>query len=162
MWTRTVRGISRSALFINVGGRASVPEMPGVDRIKYLTNSSMMDVDVLPAHLVVIGGSYVGLEFAQMYRRFGSEVTVIEMLPRLIPIEDEDAAKELAKQFGKRGIALQLGKTCTKVEDSGSELTVHFGEGEYAETEEAIRTLLGDEDVATAADGIEPGYSMPR
>src|SRR5271165_7161923 len=79
-------------IFINVGGRAQTPPMPGLDQVKYLTNSSMMDVDILPRHLVVIGGSYVGLEFGQMYRRFGSEVTIIEMGPRLIHREDEDVS----------------------------------------------------------------------
>ena len=71
-------------IFINVGGRASVPEMPGIHDVPFLTNSSMMDVDFLPEHLVVVGGSYVGLEFAQMYRRFGSDVTIVEMAPRLV------------------------------------------------------------------------------
>jgi hypothetical protein len=84
----------------------------------------------VPARLVVLGGGIIGCEFASIFRRFGSEVTIIEMLPRLIPAEDEDAAKELAKQFGKRGIALNLEKQCTKVEDKGGSLTVHFGEGE--------------------------------
>ena len=69
-------------IFINVGGRASVPEMTGIHDVPFLTNSSMMDVDFLPEHLVVVGGSYVGLEFGQMYRRFGSDVTIVEMGPR--------------------------------------------------------------------------------
>jgi pyruvate/2-oxoglutarate dehydrogenase complex dihydrolipoamide dehydrogenase (E3) component len=68
-------------IFINVGGRAAIPPIPGLDQVPYLTNSSMMDIDFLPAHLVILGGSYVGLEFAQAYRRFGSEVTVIELAP---------------------------------------------------------------------------------
>src|ERR671933_1100163 len=84
----------------------------------------------VPRRLVVLGGGIIGCEFASIFRRFGSAVTIIEMLDTLIPQEDADAAKELAKQFGKRGIALQLGKQCTRVDDSGSELTVHFGEGE--------------------------------
>jgi pyruvate/2-oxoglutarate dehydrogenase complex dihydrolipoamide dehydrogenase (E3) component len=71
-------------IFINVGGRASIPPLPGIHEVPFLTNSSMMDVDFLPEHLLVVGGSYIGLEFAQMYRRFGSEVTVVEMGPRLI------------------------------------------------------------------------------
>ena len=80
-------------VFINVGGRASVPEMPGIHDVPFLTNSSMMDVDFLPEHLVIVGGSYVGLEFGQMYRRFGSEVTIVEMGPRLIGREDEDVSE---------------------------------------------------------------------
>src|SRR5262245_15190682 len=70
-------------IFLNVGGRASVPDIPGLNQVDYLTNSSMMDVDFLPPHLLVLGGSYVGLEFGQMYRRFGSAVTIIEVGPRL-------------------------------------------------------------------------------
>jgi dihydrolipoamide dehydrogenase len=84
----------------------------------------------VPKRLVVLGGGIIGCEFASIFRRFGSEVTIIEMLDTLIPQEDADAANELAKQFGRRGITLHLGKQSTKVEDSGSELTVHFGDGE--------------------------------
>src|SRR6516165_9801960 len=77
---------------INVGGRALVPPMPGINEVPYLTNSSMMDVDFLPHHLIIVGGSYIGLEFGQMYRRFGSQVTIIEMAPRLVRHEDEDVS----------------------------------------------------------------------
>ena len=73
-------------IFINVGGRALVPDMPGVNDVDYLTNSTMLDLDVLPRHLVIVGGSYIGLEFAQMYRRFGAQVTVVEKGPRLIEV----------------------------------------------------------------------------
>src|ERR687895_1951475 len=82
-------------IFINVGGRALVPPMPGLDQVPYLSNSSIMELDYLPEHLLIIGGSYIGLEFAQMYRRFGSRVTVIEMGPRLIGREDEDVSAEV-------------------------------------------------------------------
>ena len=68
-------------VFINVGGRASVPDLKGIHEAAFLTNSSIMNVDVLPEHLVIIGGSYIGLEFGQMYRRFGSQVTIVEMVP---------------------------------------------------------------------------------
>src|SRR5262245_2065383 len=84
-------------IFINVGGRAAVPPIPGLDQVSYLTNSSMMDVDFLPPHLIVLGGSYVGLEFAQMYRRFGSEVTVVELAPHLVAREDEDVSRAIAE-----------------------------------------------------------------
>src|SRR5690242_1432709 len=80
-------------IFINVGGRASVPAMPGVHDVPFLNNSSMMDLDFLPEHLVVVGGSYIGLEFGQMYRRFGSQVTIVEMGSRLIAREDEDVSE---------------------------------------------------------------------
>ena len=82
--------LSSNRIFINVGGRAVVPEMPGLDQVAYLTNSSMMQVDFLPEHLIIVGGSYVGLEFGQMFRRFGSQVTILEMGPRLVHREDED------------------------------------------------------------------------
>src|SRR5213075_1368052 len=78
------RTLSAEKIFINVGGLAFVPGLPGLEDVPYFTNSSMMDVDFLPEHLVIVGGSYIGLEFAQMYRRFGSSVTVIEMGPRLV------------------------------------------------------------------------------
>src|SRR5438046_3077739 len=86
------RLLEAEQIFINVGGRALVPDMPGIAEIPYLNNSTIMHVDFLPEHLVIVGGSYIGLEFAQMYRRFGSKVTVIEMGPRLIGREDEDVS----------------------------------------------------------------------
>ena len=79
-------------IFLNVGARATVPQMPGLEQIEYLTNSSMMEIDFLPRHLIIVGGSYVGLEFGQMFRRFGSEVTILEMGPRLVSREDEDVS----------------------------------------------------------------------
>ena len=97
-------GSPRSKIFINVGGRAVAPPMPGLDQIPYLNNSSMMDVDFLPEHLVVVGGSYIGLEFGQMYRRFGSEVTIIEKGPRLIGREDEDVSAAIQEILEKEGI----------------------------------------------------------
>src|SRR6185369_7668549 len=81
--------IEADHIFINVGGRAYAPPMPGLSEVKYLNNSSMMEVDFLPEHLIIVGGSYIGLEFGQMYRRFGSQVTIIEKMPRLIAREDE-------------------------------------------------------------------------
>src|SRR5690349_23898363 len=93
--------LTASKIFINVGGRAFVPEIPGLDQIQYFTNSTMLDIDFLPPHLIIVGGSYIGLEFAQIYRRFGSEVTVIEMAPRLIPREDEDTSGAVADILGK-------------------------------------------------------------
>ncbi len=95
-------------IFINVGGRALVPPIPGLDQVPYFTNSSMMDVDFLPPHLVVLGGSYIGLEFAQVYRRFGSEVTVVELAPRLIAREDEDVSQAIADILADEGIDIRL------------------------------------------------------
>jgi pyruvate/2-oxoglutarate dehydrogenase complex dihydrolipoamide dehydrogenase (E3) component len=110
-------------IFINVGGRASVPSMPGLDQIEYLTNSSMMDIDFVPQHLVIVGGSYVGLEFAQMYRRFGSEVTVIEMAPRLIRREDEDVSAAILGILEREGVSVRLNAKCVIVAKSGAEIT---------------------------------------
>ena len=99
-------------IFINVGGRASVPELPGIHDVPFLTNSSMMDVDFLPVHLVIVGGSYIGLEFAQMYRRFGSEVTIVEMGPRLIGREDEDISDAVREILEAEGIHIRLNAKC--------------------------------------------------
>jgi dihydrolipoamide dehydrogenase len=109
------------------------PPIDGLDSERCVDSTGLLAQNEVPKRLVILGGGIIGVEFASIFRRFGSEVTVIEMLPRLIPLEDEDAGKELAKQFQRRGIALQLEKTCTKVEDSGSVLTVHFGENETVE-----------------------------
>src|SRR5580698_6822680 len=84
--------LTADRIFINVGGRAMVPQMPGIEEIPYLTNSSIMDVDFLPRHLIIVGGGHIGLEFAQMYGRFGSEVTIIGRAPRLTRQEDEDVS----------------------------------------------------------------------
>jgi pyruvate/2-oxoglutarate dehydrogenase complex dihydrolipoamide dehydrogenase (E3) component len=99
-------------IFINVGGRASVPPMQGINDVPFLTNSSMMDVDFLPRHLVIVGGSYVGLEFGQMYRRFGSDVTIVEMGPRLIGREDEDVSEAVREILEAEGIRLRLNAKC--------------------------------------------------
>jgi pyruvate/2-oxoglutarate dehydrogenase complex dihydrolipoamide dehydrogenase (E3) component len=102
-------------IFINVGGRASTPSIPGLDQVEYLTNSSMMGVDYLPRHLVIIGGSYIGLEFAQIYRRFGSEVTVIEMAPRLIAREDPDVSQGVSDILTGEGIDVRVNAKCLAV-----------------------------------------------
>jgi pyruvate/2-oxoglutarate dehydrogenase complex dihydrolipoamide dehydrogenase (E3) component len=107
--------LTAERIFINVGGRASVPAMPGLHDTPYLTNSSIMEVDFLPEHLLIVGGSYIGLEFAQMYRRFGSEVTVIEMAPRLIPREDEDISAAVTEILEREGIAIRTNAKCISV-----------------------------------------------
>ena len=99
-------------IFINVGGRPAVPPMPGLDQVPYLANEAMMDVDFLPEHLIVVGGSYIGLEFAQMFRRFGSRVTVIEMASRLVAREDDDVSMGIADVLEAEGIELRLNATC--------------------------------------------------
>jgi pyruvate/2-oxoglutarate dehydrogenase complex dihydrolipoamide dehydrogenase (E3) component len=111
-------------IFINVGGRAFVPDIPGLGEVSYFTNGTMLDVDFVPPHLIVIGGSYIGLEFAQIFRRFGSEVTVIEMAPRLIPREDEDTSAAVADILKAEGVALHLGAHGLKVAKRGREIAV--------------------------------------
>jgi pyruvate/2-oxoglutarate dehydrogenase complex dihydrolipoamide dehydrogenase (E3) component len=111
-------------IFINVGGRALVPPIPGLDQTPYLTNGTMMDVDFLPAHLVVLGGSYVGLEFAQMYRRFGSEVTVVELAPRLVAREDEDVSQAIADFLAEEGIDIRVDSRVVGVEKQGDKVAV--------------------------------------
>jgi pyruvate/2-oxoglutarate dehydrogenase complex dihydrolipoamide dehydrogenase (E3) component len=116
--------LSAERIFINVGGRASVPKIPGLDGIDYLTNSSMMDIDYLPRHLLVLGGSYIALEFGQMYRRFGSEVTVVEIGPRLVPREDEDVSQAIAGFLGREGIEIQTNAKCLNVSKHDGEIVM--------------------------------------
>ncbi len=111
-------------IFINVGARAFRPPIPGLDTVDYLTNSSMMDVDFLPPHLLVIGGSYVGLEFAQMYRRFGSEVTVIQRGHRLISREDDDIADAARAILEAEGIRVLTGTCDFRVEKRDAQIAV--------------------------------------
>jgi pyruvate/2-oxoglutarate dehydrogenase complex dihydrolipoamide dehydrogenase (E3) component len=111
-------------IFLNVGGRASTPPLRGLDQVNYLNNSTMMDVDFLPEHLIVVGGSYVGLEFAQMYRRFGSEVTVVEMGPRLIQREDEDVSEAVKTILESEGIKMRLSAECIALEKRGDKVAV--------------------------------------
>jgi len=109
------------------------PPIQGLDSQRCVDSEGLLAQTEVPNRLVILGGGIIGCEFASIFRRFGSEVTIIEMLPRLIPAEDEDASKELAKQFAKRGITLHLEKQCTKVENSATGLTVYFGDGETVE-----------------------------
>jgi len=109
------------------------PPIPGLESDLCVDSTGLLSQTEVPRRLVVLGGGIIGVEFASIFNRFGSEVTIIEMLDTLIPQEDADAAKELAKAFGKRGIALHLGKQATHVEQRGNTLTVSFGEGETVE-----------------------------
>jgi pyruvate/2-oxoglutarate dehydrogenase complex dihydrolipoamide dehydrogenase (E3) component len=111
-------------IFINVGGRASVPEMPGIHDAPFLTNSSMMEIDFLPEHLVIVGGSYVGLEFGQMYRRFGSEVTIVEKGPRLIGREDEDVSDAVREILEVEGILIRTNAKCISLAKRDTRIAV--------------------------------------
>ena len=116
--------LSADRIFLNVGGRALVPDMAGLDQVNFLTNTSMLDLDVLPRHLVIVGGGYVALEFAQMYRRFGSEVTVVEKGPRLIQREDEEVSAAVQDILEAEGIRIRLRAECISFAQLGADIAV--------------------------------------
>ncbi len=119
-------------IFLNVGGRAIVPDLPGIDQVPYLTNTTMLALDHLPEHLVVVGGSYVGLEFAQMYRRFGAQVTIVEKGPRLIAREDEDVSEAIREILVREGITVRTNAECIRFapHERGVAVGVTCAEGE--------------------------------
>jgi len=129
-------------IFINVGGRALVPDMPGIGEIDVLTNSSMMSVDFLPKHLIVIGGSYIGLEFGQMFRRFGSEVTIIEMGPRLISREDEDVSTAVREIVEHEGVQVRLNAKCISFAKRGDEIAASLDCSDGAPQVQGTHVLL--------------------
>ena len=104
--------LTAKQIFLNVGGRASVPDLPGVHDVPFFTNSSLLAFTELPRHLVVVGGSYIGIEFGQMYRRFGSEVTIVERAPRLVPREDEDVSAAIQDILEREGITVRVDAEC--------------------------------------------------
>jgi pyruvate/2-oxoglutarate dehydrogenase complex dihydrolipoamide dehydrogenase (E3) component len=116
--------ISAERIVLNTGGRAAVPPIPGLERVPYLTNSSLLALEELPRHLVIVGGSYVGLEFAQIFRRFGSEVTVVEKGPQLMKREDPDVAESVRGILEKEGIAQRLSAECIQLGGGGTEISV--------------------------------------
>ena len=123
-------GLSFKSAIIATGSYPVTPPIPGLESPRCVDSTGLLAQTEVPARLVVLGGGIIGCEFASIFNRFGTEVTIIEMLPHLIPTEDEDAAKELEKAFRKRDIAQYLSKQCTQIDDHGGHLTVHFGEGE--------------------------------
>ena len=125
--------ISFSSAIVATGSYPMRPPIPGLESPRCVDSTGLLAQTEVPRRLVVLGGGIIGCEFASIFERFGTEVTIVEMLDRLIPQEDAEAAKELGKSFGRRGIVLQLGKQCTQVDDTGSGLVVHFGEGETVE-----------------------------
>ena len=121
-------------IFINVGGRASTPPIPGLDQVAYLNNSSLLDLDEVPPHLLVIGGSYIGLELAQVYRRFGSEVTVVELAPRLLPREDDDVSAAITEFLQEEGITIHTNVRARSVAPNGNGIMLTIeGEGGVSE-----------------------------
>jgi pyruvate/2-oxoglutarate dehydrogenase complex dihydrolipoamide dehydrogenase (E3) component len=161
--------IEANRIFVNVGGRARVPDMPGVDRSSFLTNSSILRLEELPSHLVVVGGSYVGLEFAQTYRRFGSEVTVVEMAPRPIPREDPDISEAIRGVFVKEGITVRTSAKCIRLSPHGRGIAVGVACEEGPPEVVASHVLLAvgrrpnTDDLGLDAAGVETdarGYIM--
>ena len=116
--------LTASRIFINVGARAAVPEMPGVHDVPFLTNTSILALATVPRHLVIVGGSYIGLEFGQMYRRFGAQVTIVEMAPRLISREDEDVSLAIRGILEAEGISIRTGAKCISLARRGQDIAV--------------------------------------
>jgi len=150
--------------FLNVGGRPLVPDMPGLERVSCLTNVTMMDLDVVPPHLVVVGGSYVGLEFAQMFRRFGSRVTVVEMGPRVVAREDDDVSLEIQKFLVEEGIELRLDAECVSVQKEAEGLSIGLSCKSGAPRERGTHLLLAVGRVPNTDDlGVEAaGIAIDR
>ena len=127
--------VSFKSAVVATGSYPLRPPIEGLDSPRCVDSTGLLAQTEVPRRLIVLGGGIIGCEFASILRRFGSEATIIEMLPSLIPQEDVDAAVELAKQFGRRGITLHLGTSAERVEDNGSELRVHFGGGQIVEAD---------------------------
>lgn len=148
-------------IFINTGGRAVIPDMPGIDEIDYLTNTGILQLDTLPEHLVVIGGSYIGLEFAQMYRRFGAKVTIVEKGPRLVSREDEDVSEAIRQIIEAEGIECRLNAECIsfKRHAMGAQVSVDCSSGAPAIVGShvllAIGRLPNTDDLDVEKAGIE-------
>jgi pyruvate/2-oxoglutarate dehydrogenase complex dihydrolipoamide dehydrogenase (E3) component len=125
------QALTSEQIFVNVGGRPRIPSFPGIDGVAFLTSTSLLELQELPAHLIIVGGSYVGLEFAQMYRRFGSDVTVIEKETGLLPREDPDVSAEIQSALEAEGIEIRLGAECIQLsQNAGSVIAnVHCATG---------------------------------
>lgn len=148
-------------IFLNVGGRPAVPDLPGVGDVPYLTNADMIALEAAPAHLVVAGGSYIGLEFAQMFRRFGSEVTIVEAGPRLIGREDADTSESIRAILEGEGIAVRTSATCIRLERAAAGVAVGVDCAEGAPRVVGSHVLLATgrrpntDDLGLDAAGIE-------
>jgi dihydrolipoamide dehydrogenase len=126
-------GLSFKTAIVATGSYPVTPPIPGLDSPRCVDSTGLLAQTEVPRRLVVLGGGIIGCEFASIFERFGTEVTMIEMLESLIPQEDSDATSELRKSFARRGIVVHLGKQCTRVDDTGDGLVVHFGDGETVE-----------------------------
>jgi pyruvate/2-oxoglutarate dehydrogenase complex dihydrolipoamide dehydrogenase (E3) component len=137
--------LTSEQIFINVGGRPRIPAFPGMDRVAFLTSTSLLELEELPAHLIIVGGSYVGLEFAQMYRRFGSEVTVIEKESRLLSHEDLEVAAAIQSALEAEGIQIRLAAECIQLAHDAESVTanVHCSEGSPQVTGSHVLVAVG-------------------
>jgi pyruvate/2-oxoglutarate dehydrogenase complex dihydrolipoamide dehydrogenase (E3) component len=154
-------------IFLNVGGRAVVPEIPGLPDVDFLTNVSILELDTLPAHLVIVGGSYIALEFAQMYRRFGARVTVVEKGQRLASREDEDVSATVRKILEAEGIDVVVGADDIRItkNNNGFELTPRAGADPIAGSHllMAVGRRPNTDDLGLEAAGVQTdnrGYIM--
>lgn len=120
------RSLQADKVFINVGARALVPDIPGIKDVPYLTNTTIMEVDFVPEHLLIVGGSYIGLEFAHMYRRFGAKVTVVEKAPKLLAREDDDVAAEIRAVLEREGIEIRTGAECMALKRKGERIAIEM------------------------------------
>jgi pyruvate/2-oxoglutarate dehydrogenase complex dihydrolipoamide dehydrogenase (E3) component len=134
--------LSAPRIFINVGGRPRVPDLPGVKEVPFLTSTTMLQVDFVPRHLVVVGGSYIGLEFAQMFRRFGSQVTVVEQGQRLIGHEDEDVSLAIESILEEEGIGVRTHAECISLAAHADGIEVHVSCKQGAPTVVGSHVLL--------------------
>jgi pyruvate/2-oxoglutarate dehydrogenase complex dihydrolipoamide dehydrogenase (E3) component len=134
--------LTADQFFINSGGRASVPDMPGINTVPFLTNVSLLELDTLPRHLVIVGGSYIGLEFGQIFRRFGSEVTIVEKASRLIHREDEDVSANIKEILQKEGINIRLNAECIHLAMHGDDIAVGVNCDEDASASIGSHVLL--------------------
>lgn len=157
--TVSVAGTTLTApqIFLNVGARPVIPDYPGLGGIAYLTSTSIIHLDVLPRHLVVIGGSYIGLEFAQMYRRFGSEVTILERGSHLASREDADISDEIAAILRSDGIAVHTNVTGLSFEKAGDDIEVAMADGAIRASHVLVATgrRPNTDDLGLEAAGVE-------
>ncbi|MGQ0509670.1 MAG: FAD-containing oxidoreductase [Betaproteobacteria bacterium] len=151
------RTLRADRIFLNVGGRAVVPDLPGVRDVPFLTNSSMMELDRVPEQLLIIGGSYIGLEFAQMFRRFGAKVTVLERSEKLLPREDDDVVAEIRAVLEREGVVIHTGAADLSVRRSGERIAVAFAGGvaEGSHLLLAVGRVPNTQDLGLEAAGIE-------
>jgi pyruvate/2-oxoglutarate dehydrogenase complex dihydrolipoamide dehydrogenase (E3) component len=157
--------LTSEQIFVNVGGRPRIPAFPGIDHVAFLTSTSLLELEELPAHLIVIGGSYVGLEFAQMYRRFGSDVTVIEKEPRLLSHEDAEVAAAVQSALEAEGIQILLGAECIQLAQNAESVTasVHCSEGSPQITGSHVLMAMGrvpnTDDLGLEKAGVETDHA---